>query len=237
MNASEILGMVWSVVKVITVLPIGVYNWLSMLLPDFFDFMFISNDNVWWHNLILVVIWLGLYAGLCILLWKIISGQCAMQMEAVEERYDVPLYPAWVVILYLCGIAFPFIVQIEWLTFRPWAAWFALCFPAIPWIYYLIRTGFGIFSILLRQIYVAVLVFIFLGIMALPAILAAILCLFGLNLFEYFADLEPISFGGGHRSHPEPSEHTEPKQRKGEYRTFDSPGEHREYDSDYKPMD
>jgi hypothetical protein len=191
MEFSEIWEHVWMVIQVIAGLPIAIYVVADSILPSIFTF---SSAHEWWHNLILAFVWLGLYSGLTGMAMGFVIGQYAQQSYMTERKYGVKLFPKWVGILYLIGMVFPFIVKCPFFYFKPWAVWFSLGFPAIVWLYYLLKTGVGILPILLRQLYVALLVLAFLCLMLYPAMFIIIFMLLGGSLGDYISDSKPKEY-------------------------------------------
>lgn len=147
---------IWKLVEFVTSLgvwPTYIFYYLTArILPDWASF---SNGHIWWHNLIIAVIWIGIYlAGFIVVRWY-----ARQQMEMLHRRawhnYRIKLFTGW---QKWCSILFVFgFILVPYLKL-PGAALAITCgCGAAVLIYDITKTKLRAPFVLLQQLYLSLL--------------------------------------------------------------------------------
>jgi hypothetical protein len=155
---------------------------IARLLPDAVVF---SESHAWWHNILLGIVWLGLYGYLGRKYYNLASG--LIGRLTANERFKI--FPFW---HWLCYISAALIIPAaNYFAWPDAAKLIMIPLIAIPLVYLLVHGGAGSPLLLLRQLCVVLLVAFGCVFFVIPMIVFLVLAFLGGGLLGAAAN------GGG----------------------------------------
>lgn len=179
---------IWILVEFITSLgvwPTYIFYYLTAkILPDWASF---ADGHIWWHNLIIAVIWIGIYLAGFILFRRYARQQMDMLHKRAWHNYGIKLFAGW---QKWCSMLFVFgFILVPYLKL-PRTALIITCGCGVAVLIYDIKKAKqGIVFVLLQQIYLSFLSAVYLILFA-PIIY--VLCLITIALLFFKVGMNDI---------------------------------------------